>query len=214
MTSTLFVERRNVKIFLKLFSVFTDHSTDIISYVGRDLEDAQEIHLLEDLSQVPRISKNVLGKSNRAIIDNLVKDVIKHSYKEGKIKYSSKVHKALRKLKNFNEEYIYANPKVKMDRPKVKRIYEMLFDKFLDDIQEENKKSKIYKHFLEDVNRMYLEEQSPAEKVRDFIAGMTDEYFISTFKNIEVQKLCPLRLMWYILKLDFWDFNRMKIDEF
>ena len=48
------------------------------------------------------------------------------------------------------------------------------------------KASLIYKHMIDSnwVSRDYLDSSLPAERVRDFLAGMTDRYFENVFKNI------------------------------
>jgi dGTPase len=58
----------------------------------------------------------------------------------------------------------------------------ILFDIYLNDIQENNRESKIFKHFLDHKFPEYLENFSPAEKVRDFIATMTDRYYNEEIK--------------------------------
>jgi dGTPase len=58
----------------------------------------------------------------------------------------------------------------------------MIFDRYLDDLKNKNFSSVIFSQFLEDISETYLESHSHAEIVRDFIAGMTDHYFL---------QLCP-----------------------
>jgi dGTPase len=58
----------------------------------------------------------------------------------------------------------------------------MLFSKFLKDLKTDRRGSVIFTHFLKDISPEYLESHRPEEIVRDFIAGMTDHYFI---------RLCP-----------------------
>ncbi|HPK41372.1 MAG TPA: dGTP triphosphohydrolase, partial [Candidatus Cloacimonadota bacterium] len=59
----------------------------------------------------------------------------------------------------------------------------ILFDKYLEDIANNDTESKIFKHFLSYKNSDYLESYSEAEKVRDFIATMTDRYFNEEVKD-------------------------------
>ena len=60
---------------------------------------------------------------------------------------------------------------------------EILFDKYMQDIKENNFESKIFKHFLNNKADKYLNSCSDAEKVRDFIATMTDRYFNEEVKD-------------------------------
>jgi dGTPase len=65
-------------------------------------------------------------------------------------------------------------------------MYTEIFAKFLKDLDTKNEKSKIYEYFinLDWINKDYLKNSSNEEKVRDFIAGMTDRYFEGIFKDI------------------------------
>lgn len=60
---------------------------------------------------------------------------------------------------------------------------ELLFEKYLEDIKSQDDNSKIFKHFLANKNQKYLDTYSDAEKVRDFIATMTDRYFNEEVKD-------------------------------
>ena len=62
----------------------------------------------------------------------------------------------------------------------------MLFNKYLNDIETNNVDSDIYQTFLNYKNENYLKNNSPKRIVIDFLAGMTDEYFISKYKEIDI----------------------------
>ena len=63
------------------------------------------------------------------------------------------------------------------------RTMSMMFEKYLEDIKKQNRSSKIFKHFLDHKASAYLEQFSPAEQVRDFIATMTDRYYNEEIKD-------------------------------
>jgi dGTPase len=48
----------------------------------------------------------------------------------------------------------------------------------LKDIEQGRENSVIFLRFLKDMDDHYMRDHSPAEVVRDFIAGMTDKYFL------------------------------------
>ena len=56
-------------------------------------------------------------------------------------------------------------------------------ERFKKDILEENKSSRIYTNFLNYKEKEYLEKTSTERKVIDFLAGMTDEYFLKCSKD-------------------------------
>ncbi|MBU4009498.1 MAG: phosphohydrolase, partial [Proteobacteria bacterium] len=60
----------------------------------------------------------------------------------------------------------------------IKTLFRMLFEKYISDIEKENRKSVIFNSFLEDMSKEYINNQKNEEIVRDFIAGMTDQYFL------------------------------------
>jgi dGTPase len=164
---------------------------DTISYIGRDLEDAIRLNIISR-KHVPQEASHILGNTNGTIVYRLVTDIIQNSYQKNSIAFSPEVSDALRHLKHFNLEHIYRNPKIKEHSRTIKDMFAKLFEKYFDDIVKENHRSVIFTNFLEDMAPEYIVTHDPAEIVRDFIAGMTDQYFLSQFpeemrpKRIEI----------------------------
>ena len=156
--------------------------SDVIGYIGRDIEDAITLGKLS-IDDVPNNIKEVLGSTNREIINTIVNDVIDNSFDKPYIKMSDKVFKALNDLKEFNYINIYSKANTKEELDEYKIMYETLFDKYLKDIKENNEKSNIFTVYLNDMNEDYLKNTTDERKVIDFIAGMTDAYFIKCYKN-------------------------------
>ncbi|MEJ2282837.1 MAG: HD domain-containing protein [Desulfobacterales bacterium] len=151
--------------------------TDTVSYVGRDIEDAIRLNLIrrEDL---PRESVDILGNTNGTIVFNLVTDIILNSHRQPFIAFSPGVSDALQQLKQFNLERIYLNPRIKKHTRRIAKLFEILFETYLDDIHHSRQSSAIYSRFMMDMTDAYIQSHRPAEVVRDFIAGMTDQYFL------------------------------------
>jgi len=154
---------------------------DTIGYIGRDIEDAIRLNMIKR-SDLPAECVEHLGDTNGTIVYNLVTDIINSSFQNIYIAFSPKVSAALEKLKEFNLEHIYMNPKIKGHTDTIKKLFGILFERFLDDIEKENRTSVIFTSFLEDMSQDYIANHNSAEIVRDFIAGMTDQYFL---------RLCP-----------------------
>ena len=150
---------------------------DTISYIGRDIEDAIRLQLIHR-SDLPGESVQLLGDTNGTIVYNLVTDIIRTSYGHPYIAFSSEVSEALKKLKVFNLEHIYLNPKIKKHTGRIKELFELLFETYCEDIKKQRKSSVIFRQFLEDMTDEYTQCHSPSEIVRDFISGMTDQYFL------------------------------------
>ncbi len=104
--------------------------------------------------------------------------MIRNSFQTAHIAFSPEVSGALKALKEFNLERIYLNPKIKKHNETIGQLFEWLFEKFLADIQQAQRRSPVFKDFLDDKAPAYAEEHAHEELVRDFIAGMTDTYFL------------------------------------
>jgi dGTPase len=150
---------------------------DTVSYIGRDIEDAIRLKLIHR-SDLPRESVSLLGDTNGTIVFNLVTDIICNSRGKPYIAFSPEVSEVLKQLKSFNLEHIYMNPRIKKHTGCIKKLFEMLFETYLTDMKNQRESSVIFKQFLKDMKQKYIQCHHPAEIVRDFISGMTDQYFL------------------------------------
>jgi dGTPase len=151
---------------------------DTIAYIGRDIEDAIRLGLIQR-SELPRESVKSLGNTNGTIVFNLVTDIIQTSFQKNYVAFSGEVSAALSRLKAFNLERIYLNPGVKKYSSNLRELFRFLFEKYLTAIEAQDPGSVIFSGFLNGMSPAYTATHSKAEIVRDFIAGMTDEYFLS-----------------------------------
>jgi len=158
---------------------------DTIAYIGRDIEDAIELKLIKR-NDIPADCREILGDTNGNIVYHLVEDLITNSLASGEgeelaqdsIGFSPDVSDSLKKLKEFNYRNIYMNPVIKKDFPKIQNCYRILFETYVEDVKKQKRDSAIFKEKLNTMAPDYLESQPAAVKVRDFIAGMTDDYFL------------------------------------
>ncbi len=150
---------------------------DTVSYVGRDIEDAIRLGLIKR-NDLPGDCRKILGETNGTIVYTLVEDLVANSLDRPYARFSPEVSEALKNLKRFNQEHIYMNKKVKQQTPKIRLMFELLFEKYFRDLEMGNQDSDIQKEFLDGMSSEYREQTPPAEIVRDFVAGMTDEYFL------------------------------------
>jgi dGTPase len=70
------------------------------------------------------------------------------------------------------------NTRIKQYTATIRKLFDFLFDHYLEDLEKENRRSQIFVGFLKDMSQDYVQSHHPAEVVRDFIAGMTDRYFL------------------------------------
>jgi len=159
------------------FEGCTVRMADTISYIGRDIEDAIRLNMITR-DEIPETSVKRLGNTNGTIVYNLVTDIIQNSFQQNHIAFSPETSEALKRLKDFNLERIYMNPTFKNNLGDIKKLFEMLFERYYEDIENDNRSSKIFTGFLADMSADYIQNHSKGEIVRDFIAGMTDQYFL------------------------------------
>ncbi len=150
---------------------------DTISYIGRDIEDAVRLSIIRREDVPPECAK-VLGSTNGTIVHTLVTDVIEESAETAHVGFSEEISQALARLKRFNLERIYSHPTVRRHAPVIEELFSLLFDRYLGDVRGDRRESAIFTGFLNGKSEGYLSAHGPAEMVRDFISGMTDQYFL------------------------------------
>jgi dGTPase len=171
---------------------------DTISYISRDVQDAENLGIL-NFSDIPDSVKAALGTSNRDIINSLVTDLIVYSYGKDLVGYSEPVYNALQDLYRFNYKNIYTIHKKQMHIPKITQAFRTLWDHFYEDLIHKRKDSRIFTDHLElnlkqiaarnsainSIETYPYAQYDPKLIVRDFLAGMTDQYFWLTAKECD-----------------------------
>lgn len=150
---------------------------DTVSYIGRDFEDAVRLKIVAR-EQLPEPCRELFGATQGTIVFNLVTDLINTSIDQDFIGFSHRMAEALKELKQFNYQFIYNNPLIKRHLTSVEDIFKCLFDRYMNDLAKADGSSVIYSQFLNGMDDAYCSNHSHAEITRDFIAGMTDSYFI------------------------------------
>ncbi len=156
---------------------------DTISYIGRDIEDAIRVGLIRR-EDIPKECRKILGDTNGKIVYRLVTDLIQQSLGQEAVGFRQEVAEALTRLKNFNLERIYLNPAVKSEMEKIRNLFRQLFAKCLEDLEKERQEAPIFRDFLNTMDESYREETTLPQIVIDFMAGMTDDYFVSVCKEL------------------------------
>ena len=159
--------------------------SDIIGYIGRDIEDAIRLGKI-NREELPSEITDVIGSTNKEIVNTIIMDIIENSMDKPYIKMSEKIYIAIQSLKNFNYKNIYNNAYTKEERQYYKDGINNIFYQYYNDIKNNNTNSKIYTVFLNKQSKEYLDNTKDARKVIDYIAGMTDDFLlreIETCKN-------------------------------
>jgi len=152
---------------------------DTVAYIGRDIEDAIELGLI-DRGEIPASVRETLGRTNGTIVYNLVADLIRNSVEQEHISFSVEIAERLSELKHFNYEKIYLNPAIKKNAAMLADCYEALFASFRQAFATGNGAgSTAAQAFLAGMADSYRQKNGPEAMSRDFIAGMTDDFFIA-----------------------------------
>lgn len=162
--------------------------SDIIGYIGRDIEDAIMIDRFKR-SDIPKEIRDVLGDNNRDIVNTIVLDIINESIDKPYIKMSDKVYNALFLLKKFNNDNIYSKSMTKEELDYYEKGINKLYHIYLEDIKSNNEDSIIYKIFIEHQDELYLKNTNIKRQVIDFIAGMTDDFLVREIKKYNVNSV-------------------------
>jgi dGTPase len=162
---------------------------DSVAYLGRDFEDAICLGLIRR-EELPAGVRKVLGKTNGSIVYRLVQDLIENSRERDLVSFSSEVAAAHAELKSFNYRRIYLHPSIKTEYDKIRAVFHTLFEQYLEDLLRKRVDSPLVTGFLAELDPAYRQGLPPAAVVRNFIAGMTDEYLLRRFK----EAICPSRL--------------------
>lgn len=161
---------------------------DKIAYVGRDIEDAIRVRLM-NMEDIPAEIRKVLGNTNGEIINMLVMDMIENSHERDFISLSREKGEALEGLINENVRLIYRADKIKTYEKMAENILEGLFINLLEAVKDMEKlgssELKVYHsfyNFIQDIG--YTKDESDEQKVVDFVAGMTDSFANRCFEEI------------------------------
>ncbi|MCQ2387828.1 MAG: HD domain-containing protein [Clostridia bacterium] len=161
--------------------------SDIIAYLGKDRQDAIKTNNASDSD----FTDSVIGSFNAEIINNLTVNLIENSFGKDYLCLDKEHFTALQEAKRQNYQKIYYNNKTKNQTEKI--LFPMmsrLFDKLLEDLKNNKKDSPIFTHHIDYVNSQHYsrkyeyEKMMPEDIVVDYIASMTDDYFIDLYNHL------------------------------
>lgn len=154
--------------------------SDIIAYLGKDIEDAIRLNKFS-LNNLNVEIKEKLGSTNSQIISTIILDIINNSYEKGYIKMSDEIFNLVRKTLSLNYENIYSLAESENSRKVYELMFYQLYDVYLHAIKDKKLNNDIYIDFLNDKCDEYNINTKDEVKVIDFLAGMTDKYFLSEY---------------------------------
>ncbi|MGN0078658.1 MAG: deoxyguanosinetriphosphate triphosphohydrolase family protein [Coriobacteriales bacterium] len=159
--------------------------SDIIAYAGKDRQDAERIHLKElgSYEESP-----LVGTLNHQIIYNVTRNIIKNSLGKDHIAMDEEVFAAIDAIRRENFREIYGSPFVRERIAPVGQMMELLYLRFIEDIERGDESSPIFRHHASNAFMRYDYswelEHRPDDAVVDYIASMTDDYFVELFAHL------------------------------
>lgn len=163
--------------------------SDIIAYLGKDRQDAMKIGLINDTEE--SYTKGKIGTQNAEIINNMIVNIVENSYGHPYLKMDDDFFEAFSAGKKENYEIIYQADKVEgVYANSIYPMMEQIYERLLADAKSHNKESFLYKHHIEyvkEITKYYstvdYEENNPNDIVVDYIASMTDDYFVDLYRH-------------------------------
>jgi dGTPase len=141
---------------------------DRIAYINHDIDDAIRARVLNP-GDLPRAEIELLGDTGSARIDTLVRDVIDRFEATGEIAQGAEVGEAMMSLRTFMFENVYLADSAKSEHPRIERMLRILVD-----------------HYVKHPPAPMTAGASEAERIVDWLAGMTDRYAIRVFSDLAV----------------------------
>ena len=161
--------------------------SDIIAYLGKDRQDAVRADMVTEDAFTPQ----EIGSINAEIINNLVVNIIENSFGKPYIKLDTAHFNALKQAKAENYQKIYNNAAASAKLyTTVKPMMAQIYDKLLEDVLNNDTSSPIFTHHVTYINNIHYKRSTPYEEtdanqmVVDYIASMTDDYFIELYHHL------------------------------
>lgn len=163
---------------------------DMIAYLGKDRQDAVRAHLIKSEND---FAPTAVGRTNAEMINNFEVNLITHSFGKPYLKMDKTHFDALTQLKRENYERIYLQEQVqKQVRDSVVPMMQQMYEQIYKDAVSHNEHSCLYRHHICTVlekQKWYpadipYTESDPHDLTVDYIAAMTDDYFVDYYREL------------------------------
>lgn len=152
--------------------------SDKIAYINHDIDDAIRGKIITE-QDIPKEYTEILGDTTKKRLDTLVHDIVQNSVDQPDIRMSEEIQNAMMGLRSYMFDSVYTNPVAKKEEVKAHEMLRQLFEYYLHHIDQLPDEFKYLIHQCG---------ENEEQVVCDYIAGMSDQYSVSTFQNIFVPK--------------------------
>ncbi len=143
---------------------------DRVAYINHDIDDALRAGVISPAG-LPARPIEILGETGPRRIDTLVHDLVESSEAAADIVQGEVIGAAMAELRTFMFERVYLGPEASREHAKIHGVVRTLFEHYCahpDEIPES------------------IRGEALAERVADYLAGMTDRYCIRAFEALSV----------------------------
>ncbi|MDP2711444.1 MAG: deoxyguanosinetriphosphate triphosphohydrolase [Solirubrobacteraceae bacterium] len=145
---------------------------DRVAYINHDIDDALRAGVIDE-SELPAAAIAVLGSTGSTRIDALVHDLVETSEDIADIAQGERAGAAMTELRAFMFERVYLGAEARREHSRIDRVIRTLFE-----------------HYASDPALVPDGGGAPgaghAQRVTDYIAGMTDRYAVRAFQALSV----------------------------
>jgi dGTPase len=139
---------------------------DRVAYINHDIDDAVRAGVLGQ-EELPLEEIELLGKTGARRIDRLVHDLVETSEEAGDIRQSNEVGAAMLSLRSFMFDRVYLGPHTQEQHAEAREVV-----------------SRIFEHLLASPDRLPRGEGDLAERLADYVAGMTDRFALTYVEQL------------------------------
>jgi dGTPase len=145
---------------------------DRIAYLNHDIDDALRAGVLDEAA-LPADAIGVLGATGSSRIDMLVHDLVEASEQARDIVQGAEAAAAMTELRAFMFERVYLGDVARQEHSRIERVIRTLFEHYASDPA-----------LLPDAGGAPGADH--AQRVTDYLAGMTDRYAVRAFEALSV----------------------------
>lgn len=150
--------------------------SDKIAYINADIDDAIRGQIIKE-DDIPNSLRDILGTSTRNRLDRIIHDIVINSLDKDDIMMSKPFEEAIADLRKFMFKSVYTNKEAKGEEAKAEKMVKSLYEYYVEDI---NRLPSEYVYLIREMH------ENPHKVVCDYIAGMTDRYAVSVYKNLVI----------------------------
>lgn len=162
---------------------------DMIAYLGKDRIDALDMGVIDSFDA---FESNYIGRSNVMILNNMIVDIVNHSFGRDRISMSPEAFRDIKRAKEQNYALIYRREGMSdAHADMMQEMFEELYEKLLGDLRRKDESSPVFRHHVgylarksHSITRESYLREDPDTIVVDYISSMTDSYFSALYAHL------------------------------